>query len=105
MPSSKEEKKLLEKIEKKEKRKIRAKREKKWSFWMGFSVFGIIGWSVMVPTLIGLGLGFWLDKKYPSQFSWTLMLFMGGLIGGCLMAWGWIRSERKYIEKKRDNDE
>ncbi len=101
----KNDKELLKKIERKEKQKIRAKREKKWSSWMGLSVFGIIGWSVMIPTLIGLGIGFWIDSNYTTPFSWTLMLFIGGLIGGCFMAWGWIRSERRYIEKKRDDDE
>ena len=41
---------------------------------------GLIGWSVTVPTLIGAALGIWVDKHYPSTYSWTLMLLLVGLV-------------------------
>lgn len=91
---------LLKTIQKKEKQKLYTKTHKKsWIFWIGFSTFGLIGWSVIVPTMIGLTIGIWIDQKWPSPISWTLTLLMIGLILGCVSAWIWIKKERKEIEK------
>lgn len=96
---------LLKTIKRKEKQKLYAKKHKKsWIFWIGFSTFGLIGWSVMVPTIIGLAVGIWIDQKWPSPISWTLILAIGGLLLGCLSAWIWIVKERKDIERERKND-
>ena len=64
---------------------------------------GLVGWSVTIPTLIGAALGMWVDNRYPSPYSWTLMLLFMGLIVGCLNAWQWVRSE--YKEMQEDSDE
>jgi len=74
----------------KEERRIIARREKDHSLLFGLSIFGIVGWSVVIPTLIGIALGIWLDSRWPGRFSWTLMLLFGGLILGCLNAWYWV---------------
>jgi ATP synthase protein I len=74
----------------KEALRIKARREKDQSLWFGLSIFGIVGWSVVIPTLIGIALGIWIDARWPSRFSWTLMLLFGGLICGCFNAWYWI---------------
>ena len=87
-------------ISRKEYRKIRARRTKKDSIWYGVGMFGIIGWSVSIPILIGVGLGIWIDSRWPGRFSWTLMLLVSGVILGCLNAWYWIDKERKEIEKR-----
>ncbi len=96
--------KLLNTIQKKEKQMLYTKMHKKnWIFWIGFSTFGLIGWSVIVPTMIGLTVGIWIDQKWPSPISWTLTLTMTGLILGCLSAWIWIKKERKDIEKEKND--
>ena len=84
-------------------RKLKAQRGAKRSIWFGLGMSGLIGWSVTVPTLIGAALGIWVDKHYPSTFSWTLMLLLLGLIIGCLNAWHWVASE--YKEMQEDPDE
>jgi ATP synthase protein I len=61
------------------------------SVWFGLGMFGVVGWSVVVPTLIGTALGIWIDSTWPSSFSWTLMLLIGGVMLGCLNAWYWVR--------------
>ena len=38
----------------------------------GFGTFGIIGWSIAVPTVAGALLGGWLDKVAPQSFSWPM---------------------------------
>ena len=59
----------------------------------GFGTFGMIGWSVAVPTVGGALLGLWLDRVAPQAFSWTLALLLGGVVLGAFIAWGWIRKE------------
>ena len=39
----------------------------------------MIGWSVAVPTLIGVAIGWWIDRQYPSRYSCTLMCLVIGL--------------------------
>ena len=73
----------------KEKRKLRVLSEKKRSEWFGLGMFGMVGWSVVVPTFLGTIGGIWLDKNYPQTFSWTLTCLIVGLTSGCLIAWNW----------------
>lgn len=87
----------------KEKRRLQAQRDKK-SVWAGLGLYGMVGWSVAVPTLLGAALGMWLDKKYKVTFSWTLSLLITGLMIGCLVAWNWIQKENKEIHKKQDDE-
>jgi ATP synthase protein I len=82
-------------VSEKEDRKLNALREKKNSPWSGLGMFGMIGWSVVVPSLLGTALGRWLDKTHPVSFSWTLSLMIIGLFAGCLIAWRWIDKEDK----------
>jgi ATP synthase protein I len=89
----------------KEIRKIRARREKRRSIWFGLGTFGMVGWSVVIPTLIGLFIGIWIDNTWPGRYSWTLMLFMGGLAFGLYNAWRWIQFESGLIDGKEEKDE
>jgi ATP synthase protein I len=84
----------------KEKRKIRARHHKDRSVWFGLGTFGVVGWSVVVPTLLGLFIGIWIDNTWPSRYSWTLMLFMSGLALGCYSAWNWLYFESGLIERE-----
>ena len=84
----------------KEKRKLKALNNNNRSVWTGLGLFGMVGWSVAVPTLLGTLLGIWLDKKYPEHFSWALTFLITGLIACCLIAWNWISKENKEMHKK-----
>ena len=91
---------FIRKIEKKEKRKLKAQRKKGQAIWFGLGLFGVIGWSVMIPTLIGIAVGIWADRRWPGQISWTLTFLFAGIILGCLNAWYWVEKERKEIEEE-----
>lgn len=91
---------FIEKIKRKEKRKLRAKRKKGQAIWFGLGLFGVIGWSVMIPTLIGIAVGIWADRRWPGPISWTLTFLFAGIILGCLNAWYWVEKERKEIEEE-----
>ncbi|MGB3345164.1 MAG: AtpZ/AtpI family protein [Aequorivita sp.] len=86
----------------KEERKLQAQRDKK-SVWAGLGLFGMVGWSIVVPTILGAALGMWLDKHYKNDFSWTLSLLVAGLMLGCLIAWNWVQKENKEIHKKNED--
>jgi ATP synthase protein I len=78
-------------VERKGALRLRAQRQTENTVWFGLGMFGIVGWSVAIPTLIGVAIGIWIDRTYPSRFSWTLMLLIGGVMLGCLNAWYWVR--------------
>ena len=84
---------FADKIEEKSSRKIRARKEKHKSLWYGFGMFGLVGWSVSIPTLLFLVLGIWIDETYESPYSWTLMMLVLGIFLGCLNAWYWVKNE------------
>ena len=94
------------KVGKEEKRKLKALHENKRSVWFGLGMFGMVGWSVAVPALLGALCGLWLDKVYHQSFSWTLSLLVIGLAIGCVIAWYWVAKENKEIhQNENENDE
>ena len=83
---------LLEKIDGDAKKKIKAQEEGS-EIMFGLGLFGIVGWSIAVPTLLGIFLGVFLDKKFTQSFSWTLTLLFAGVVIGSLNAWHWIKEK------------
>ena len=53
---------------------------------------GVLGWIIVVPTLIGLFCGRWLDGTFGTRLFWTGPLLMVGLGLGCWSAWKWVNS-------------
>ncbi len=86
-------------------RKLRAQRESSHGVWFGLGMMGLVGWSVVVPTLLGAALGIWLDKSHAGRFSWTLALLVAGLVLGCLNAWHWVAKESQAISDQEDDHE
>jgi len=91
-------------VGKKEARKLKAQRQKP-NVWSGLGLFGMIGWSIVIPTLLGALLGIWLDKRYKVDFSWTLSLLIAGLMIGCVIAWNWVQKENKEIHNNHNVDD
>jgi len=86
---------FIEEVGGKSARKIRSRQGKDRSVWFGLGMFGLVGWSVAIPTLIGVAVGVWIDKRYPGPYSWTLMGLIIGVAVGCLNAWFWVNRESK----------
>ena len=86
---------FLRNIGKKARRKLKARQSHK-SIWFALGMFGMVGWAVTLPTLMGLGLGIWLDRRNQGQYSWTLMLLVLGLGLGCWNAWYWVTKESQH---------
>ena len=53
----------------KEERKVRARACRRNAVWFGLGAFGLVGWSVAVPTVLGILLGVYIDSRWPSRFS------------------------------------
>ena len=86
---------LIEQIEGKEARKLRARDAQEHASWFWLGMFGLVGWSVAIPSVVGVAVGIWIDMTWPSRFSWTLMLLFGGVVLGCLNAWYWVTQESR----------
>ncbi len=84
---------LDEEVGRQARRKLRARRRESRSAWFGLGMFGLVGWSVALPALIGTAVGLWLDERYPGEVSWTLTFLIIGVAVGCMNAWFWVRQE------------
>ena len=83
-------------------RKLRAQRHVTRTVWFGLGMMGLIGWSVVVPTLLGAALGHWLDKNHPGPHQWTLALIVAGLAIGCMNAWHWVAKEDRAMRDEQE---
>lgn len=86
-------------------RKLKAQRSSGQGVWFGLGMMGLIGWSVVVPTLVGSAIGAWLDKHYTNSHSWTLTLLVVGLMMGCWSAWQWVAKEDKAMRDEQENSD
>jgi ATP synthase protein I len=87
------EKRFRDQVDRKVRRRLGRRREHDVWFWLG--MFGLVGWSVAIPTLLGIALGVWLDREFPAEHSWTLTFLFIGIVLGCLNAWYWVRQESR----------
>ena len=51
---------------------------------------GILGWTIVVPTLLGLVLGRWLDQEFGSGVFFSAPFIMIGAAIGFWSAWKWM---------------
>ena len=86
---------FIARVASREARLLRHKRQRPHTFWRAASLAGLIGWTVVIPMLAGIAAGSWIDRNWPSRFSWTLMLLFAGLAAGCYNAWNRIREEQE----------
>lgn len=83
-------------VEKKAARKLKASDQRRHSVWFGLGMFGLVGWSIALPTVAGIALGLWIDNTWPSRVSWTITFLFVGIAFGCLQAWRWVKRESRH---------
>lgn len=52
---------------------------------------GVLGWTIVVPTLLALALGRWLDREFATGIFFSAPLIIIGVIFGFWSAWKWMR--------------
>ena len=73
--------------------RLKAAKEKRGSLFFGIGMFGTVGWTIAIPTVLATLLGRWLDNLHHGPISWTLTCLLIGMATGCLVAWRWITRE------------
>ena len=68
-------------------RRERWQREGERSMGQNLAMIGALGWTIVLPTLLGIFLGRWLDRYFEMGIFWTLGLLAAGLALGCTLAW------------------
>jgi ATP synthase protein I len=87
---SEEPNRLAESVRRRERRHRRWLREGEPTVGRRLAQIGVLGWIIVVPMLIGIALGRWLDRALSSGIFWTAPLLLLGLALGCWSAWKWM---------------
>ncbi len=70
-------------------------------FYFNAAILSVYGWQLSVPVLLGVMIGTYCDKHFPSgTISWTLNGIFLGFIIGIFNANYWLRKEG--ITKRKD---
>lgn len=78
---------LDEEVRRHRERRARAERDARRSIGQDLALIGVIGWTVVIPALLGAYAGRALDRRAGSGVFWTLGLLTGGIVLGCVLAW------------------
>jgi ATP synthase protein I len=84
-----------DRIHRSARRKLEARRRGGRSPLYGLGMFGLVGWSIAIPTVLGTALGLWIDSRGGTGHSWTLAGLFGGVALGCFNAWYWVSRESR----------
>ena len=90
--SPSEENHLLTSVRQHTQRHERAQREGEPSFGRYLAQVGVLGWTIVVPTLLGVFIGRWIDQRLGTGIFWTGPLLTAGLAFGCWVAWRWMHN-------------
>ncbi|MGC1860990.1 MAG: AtpZ/AtpI family protein [Methylocystis sp.] len=78
---------LHEAVKTRRERRALWRREGERSLGQNLAMIGVLGWTIVTPTLLGILAGRWLDRQFASGIFWTLGLLVAGLAFGCTLAW------------------
>jgi ATP synthase protein I len=64
-----------------------SKREGERPLWKNLSMVGALGWLIVVPVLIGVFTGRWLDAHFDTDVTFSSALTFVGACLGFYLAW------------------
>ncbi len=73
--------------------RLREEREEKWKregerpLWQNLSMFGALGWLIVIPALLGVLLGRWLDTRFGTGITFSAAFIFLGVAYGGYLAW------------------
>jgi ATP synthase protein I len=74
-------------------RRARFEREGERPIGKNIALMGSLGWLIVIPALLGMGAGVWLDRTFKTGVLWSGALLVAGLALGCWLAWRRIAEE------------
>lgn len=75
-------------------REARGRAEPEPSLASRLGQIGILGWTIVVPTLLGLFIGRWLDRFFATRVFFSAPLLMIGAAAGLWSAWKWMHRQQ-----------
>lgn len=78
---------LDEEVRRRRERRARAQREGGRSLGQDLALVGVIGWTLVIPALLGVYAGRALDRRFGTGVFWTLGFLVAGIVLGCALAW------------------
>ena len=78
---------LEEAVRLRERRREAWQREGERPLWKNLSMVGALGWLVVVPTLVGVFLGRWIDARFETGVTFSGALTFVGACLGLYLAW------------------
>jgi ATP synthase protein I len=76
-------------------RKRRAEEEPEPSLGNRLGQIGILGWTIVLPTLLGLLIGHWLDRHFATGVFFSAPMLMVGAAVGLWSAWKWMHRQTR----------
>ena len=84
---------LLRQARLRSERRARFEREGERPIGKNLALMGSLGWLIVIPALLGMGAGIWLDRTFHTGVLWSGALLVVGLSAGCWLAWQRVREE------------
>ena len=76
-------------------RDARAQDEPEPSLGSRLGQIGILGWTIVLPTLAGLAIGRGLDRVFGTRVFFSAPLLMLGAAAGLWFAWKWMHRQQR----------
>lgn len=81
---------LLEEVQRQAGRQQRSLREGEPTLLRQLSTLGVLGWVIVLPMLLGLAGGRWLDHRLGTGITFSAALLLLGVAVGAVAAWRWM---------------
>ena len=92
-PGTNEDDRLAEAARRAAERRQEGEEDPEPSLGVRLGQIGILGWTIVIPTLIALVIGRWLDRAFESGVFFSAPFIMIGAAIGFWSAWKWMHRE------------
>jgi ATP synthase protein I len=84
---------LAQAAEKAAEREAEGRADPEPSLGVRLGQIGVLGWTIVVPTLLFLFFGRWLDRIFGTGIFFSAPLLMAGAAIGLWFAWRWMHRQ------------
>lgn len=84
---------MAEAVRKQQQRQAQWRAEGEASLLRFVGQIGVLGWIIVVPTLLGVFVGRWLDHSFGTGIFWSAALLVLGVAFGFWSGWRWMHRQ------------